>query len=584
MYRYLRDEVDKFESELNMPLINKEADKSLVEYIVDSFKSMCVLKQLKFKGYDYNEDESTIDINDYIMTRKGKKKKGKKNEPIKQIADSRCGVLTVYFDIEIKDPVKDGNKDRYIRKSVSKSMLIPIIDDDGFMYIEGQRYFMIYQMTEKSTYVQKNNVVLKSLMPVTVERSTRVVTATNGAVFNLPLYSVKSFKAPNNIMLYFATRGFTYALAFLGVDKVVRFVEEPSEEDNWLSFKISSTLYVEANATIFTENRYVQSIIAMIVALADKGKYRMENLEDKNFWIMRLSSNTSNYATPEAALEKGMRDLVSFNRMVDESLKKELKIDRINKDSIYDILRWIMLNYNELRKKDNMDINNKRLRCNEYIASLMTLEISKKLRRTITLGARATMENYLEMFKFNGNILLTRLHDSGILRFDSNINDMTFWSKLKYTIKGPHAVGNKNKNNVSAKLRGNHPSQLGYIDLITCGNSDPGTSGLLSPFNKMEGFYFDDSKDVDSGMFDLKREIEQAIEKCDDEVYIDIICEDKDEYYNCLDKLRSICENTNISGEPIHQIEITDYTTGETTEESDEIDDIEDSDADEQIE
>ena len=574
MYRYLRDEVDKFESELNMPLITKEADKSLVEYVVDSFKSMTVLKQLQFKGWEYNDDESTIDINKYVMTRKGKKKKGKKNEPIKQISDSRCGVLTVHFDIEITDPVKEDGKDRYIRKSVSKSILIPIIDEDGFMYLEGRRYFMIYQMTEKSTYVQKNNVVLKSLMPVTVERQSDHFTDTKGNEYLLPIYYVKSFKMSHNIMSYFACRGFTFALSFLGVDNIIRLVTEPSNDEKYTCFKINGSLYIEVVSSIFIQNKYVQGIVAMIISLSDKGKFKYDDLEDNNFWIMRISSN--------GTLEKGMRDLVSFNRMVDESLRKELKLNSINKDSIYDVLRWIMMNYNDLRRKDNMDINNKRLRCNEYIASLMTLEISKRLHRIITLGARATMENYLEMFKFNGDILLTRMHSSGILRFDANINDMNFWSKLKYTIKGPHSVGNKNKNNVSAKLRDNHPSQLGYIDLITCGNSDPGTSGLLSPFNDMKGFYFDDSKDCDDGMWDLREEINSVLERSDDTVFIDIICDNKDEYYACLDKLRRISNNTTIVGQPKEDIVIIDDNLPDT-DETDDTDEDEDVSEDENV-
>ena len=67
-------------------------------------------------------------------------------------------------------------------------------------------------------------------------------------------------------------------------------------------------------------------------------------------------------------------------------------------------------------------------------------------------------------------ILLQRMHSSGILRFDDTINDMDFFTRLKYTTKGPHSLGGKNSNNISIRYRGIHPSYLGNIDLLVCGN------------------------------------------------------------------------------------------------------------------
>ena len=157
---------------------------------------------------------------------------------------------------------------------------------------------------------------------------------------------------------------------------------------------------------------------------------------------------------------------------MDETTKKILKLDDINKKDIYHILRWMMQNYNELRKKDNLSLENKRLRCNEYIAALLTQEFSNRLNRLITLGSKAVLQNYMDLFKFSGEILIQKMHSSGILRFDDTINDMDFFSKFKYTTKGPNSLGGKNSNNVSIRYRGIHPSFLGNIDLLVCGNSD----------------------------------------------------------------------------------------------------------------
>ena len=123
-----------------------------------------------------------------------------------------------------------------------------------------------------------------------------------------------------------------------------------------------------------------------------------------------------------------------------ETTKKVLKLPEYHCEDIYALLRWIMENFNDLRLKDNCDLNNKRLRCNEYISSLLTKEFSRRLNRIISMGDKVTIDNLKELFKFPGDILIQKMHSSGILRFDDSVNDMTFWSKFKYTSKGPHSL------------------------------------------------------------------------------------------------------------------------------------------------
>ena len=76
------------------------------------------------------------------------------------------------------------------------------------------------------------------------------------------------------------------------------------------------------------------------------------------------------------------------------------------------------------------------------------------------------------MLKISDDILLQKMHTSGLLRFDETINDMNFFNKFKWTSKGPHSLGNKNSNNIGIRYRDVHPSFIGRIDLLTCGNSD----------------------------------------------------------------------------------------------------------------
>lgn len=77
---------------------------------------------------------------------------------------------------------------------------------------------------------------------------------------------------------------------------------------------------------------------------------------------------------------------------------------------------------------------------------------------------------------------------------------------------------------------------LGAIDLLVCGNSDPGTSCILSPFGKIEGLYFNNSKEPDDVMYNLKQDISRIMKEEGVE-YIEIQCETKEDYYKIIDSL-----------------------------------------------
>ena len=76
--------------------------------------------------------------------------------------------------------------------------------------------------------------------------------------------------------------------------------------------------------------------------------------------------------------------------------KNVLMLPDYHKDDIYALLRWAMEHFQELRLKDNLDLANKRLRCNEYIVSLLTKEFSRRLNRIITMGDKVTIMNIKE--------------------------------------------------------------------------------------------------------------------------------------------------------------------------------------------
>lgn len=574
MLKYIGEYVSDFEKELNRPLMTKEADLPLVEYIKDVWRSLEIVKNIKILSFEWNDNEATIDINNHIFKREKKKRK-KDRYNYKFINDDRCGCLTVCVEITVKEnDSRNPDEPKIHKKIIKKQMLIPIQDEDGFFYIRGKRYYMIYQLVDKSTYTSNNAVTLKSLMPICVKRngiktdeivrSENTGKDVNGMQYNIPVYNVFVFRKEIPIMLFYLANGWDWAMCYLEVDNVIHLVknlDDANFEKN-LYFQISSHCFIEANKEMFLKYPYIQSVVGGLLTISNS-RTTMEDFHDRTVWIKALSNNNT--------VEKGEDILVFFNRLMDVTTRKILKLNDYEKNDIYAILRWMMQNFGTLRMKDNMSLENKRLRCNEYIASLLTLDFSSRLNSVITLGNKATMDNFTNMFRFTGEILIQKMHSSGILRFNDNMNDMDFFSKFKYTIKGPHSMGGKNSNNISIRYRGSHPSFLGNIDLLVCGNSDPGTSGVLSPFGKIKGFYFNDENETDAFRFDYAKDLERVLTEENFE-YIKINCATKEEYYALLNKLADFNENAiKINGTSREKYEVfiekEDMTSGSDSDE-----------------
>ena len=569
MLRYLSQYKDEFAEELNRPLMLKEADAPLVEYIKDAYRSLEIAPPIKIMGFEYSESESGVDVNRFIFKREKRKKKKDKFD-YKFIDDSRCGSLTTRIRITL--PVKNPktNEIQIHQKDIKKSILIPLIDENGQMYINGKKFYLIYQLVEKSSYTSASSITVKSLMPITLKRDSVIdkglsvhteatldaitssegeamkrtpitVEATDATMYTLPVYTIFMFKKEIPAVLFYMANGIDWTLSFLGVSEIISFESElrPNTGEVW--FEMSNFCYIRVkDKELFEKYTYLQSIVGGFLSMKNK-RITMDILYDTTTWIRKLG-NSNNY-------EKGKDMLTFFNRLLDRTSIKVLDITPYHKRDVYSLIRWMMANYNYLRLKDNMNLYNKRLRCNEYVAALLTMEFSKRLNRVLSMGQKATMENYREIFKFSGDILLQKLHISGVMRFDDNINDMTFFSKFKVTSKGPHSQGNRDSNRISLKSRGIHPSFITNYDILVCGNSDPGTSMLLSPWSEIKGFNFDPKPETDHFFYEFKKDMEEKNwEKNEPDKfdYVRIESDSKERYFDVLNKLAEISADTTV--------------------------------------
>lgn len=438
MIKMLSDYSRTFDEKLNLPLINRELDKDLYLYVYETIKSLEVFECVKILGYTYNDKENDIRMQEYQRTRMlGGKKVQEDPVHIMHIPENRVGELSIHYELSI-DVKQDDGTTKLMTKRYTKNILIPLKDGDGYYTLKGKRYILMYQLVDSTTYSTSNSVVLKSIMPIPLKRKAKQIYDVDRNPFTVPIYSTTIFKNEINMMLlFFAKMGFLESLMYLSVDRVITVTETLGEDlDSYIYFKVNQSLFIRANRFAFDESAEVRSIVGMMMDCMNN-RTLITEVVDNNFWLEKLG-NQQNIQQPAFKRAKARNLLLSADRMMDMTTRRVLNIAPDHKDSMYSALRWMFMNYNELKSKQIMDITNKRLRDNEYIASLMTSELSRSLYRIMSKVRKPqsrSLNTLEELFSFRGDILINNLYNSGLFKYDDVVNDMDFWNKLKYTIK-----------------------------------------------------------------------------------------------------------------------------------------------------
>lgn len=478
------------EKRINQPLMNREFEKPIEEYVVDCFSSIHdVIENIEFVESKFIIDVDKVDMSSYERTRS--KKQSDKKQNYVYVEQSRVGELIMKFH------VTDEFEGQPIDLDFTVKEMIPIPDEHGKLLLKGVSYTPQYQLTETSTYVTSSNLVMKSLMPIRVKRNSLDIRSDVGdyhTVHSFHCYMMDEFV--NIFLYYFAKMGVYDTIEYFNVGQFVTVVpaetiEKQGKLPHALYFECGKTLMVEVNKTAFFVSEYVRDIVGTIIE-AMSGKLTFEEILDKDTWITRIGA-TKKTAKKEAHYELGKRYQTLFTRMQDKSSRETLRTTNHNKETIYNIIRWICQNYETLRSKDNLDIQFKRLRCNQYIGFSVNLIISdhiKKFVNTTAITKDALITKYKNFFSFKGNEVISKIHTSGLMKYDDLVNDMNFFQKFKVTMKGPNSLGNKNSRNIAARQRALHPSHIGILGLDTCSASDPGITNYINPLCETDGLFF----------------------------------------------------------------------------------------------
>lgn len=467
MYSFIKnyEQPNKFNEEI-ITTLRKQDD--MVEYLVDVCKALETIPHIKFNGYEVIRDENKFKQKNWIP-----------------INDSRLSLVNFKFTIDFKDETE----------KVSMPIFIPKLIDGYYFILNGNRYYAIYQNVDASTYNTKDSAILKSLlMPIIVKAEKKKFTDLSGNEYDGNIFLINLFKHKANILHYFfSVKGYDETLKYYGYKEFISLVKrDKNESDKAIYFGINKNVALKIAKKKFKNDKAFRAFVFCILDIFNK-KTVIERRNDVAYWKTKLGAvftkNTNNQ------IDKAETVLLSFKRILDDRTKKNLRIADKNKEDIFAIIRWMTKNFTALMKKDNLSLINKRLRLSEYqITSFNRKKMSSNTYRILN-SKTMTMNKLKSIFNISPMTIISDLQTSELMRYNNAVNDMDiFTCALKFSNRGPSAIGEGNKKTVSNLYRGVHLSHLGRLSLNSASAGDPGMSGHLSPFIETDRFYYDTSQ------------------------------------------------------------------------------------------
>ena len=493
MYDFIKtyENPNKFNEEIITGLRQKD---EMLEYLLDICNALAnTVPYVTFDGYDIEEDESKFSKKQHI-----------------NIKYSRLSLITFYFTITINDEVE----------KIKMPIFIPKLINNYYFYLNGNTYYAIYQHVDDSTYNTRDSVILKSLlMPIILKSSIKDITDIDGNVYSVKIYQLNLFKKKANILHYYLSdRQWTKTLEYFGFKDDVEFkILQDKEtlstpEENELYFQITKLVYLKVNKEKFEESKLFKSFVGCIIDLMNK-KTQFDKLDDEEYWKSKLGSIFTKNANNQ--ISKADSVLLSFRRILDNRTKKNLRINESDKEDIFSLIKWMMNNFEDLLRKDNLSLLNKRLRLSEYQVNSFNRKVSNNTYRILN-SKTLTMTKLKSCFSIPSTIIIQDLQTSELLRYNNAVNDMSlFNTALRYSNRGPSSISDGGRKTVPISYRGIHISHLGRLSLNNLSNGDPGMSGSMSPFVNTDGMYYkfleednDDFEILEEDLEDIEEDTE----------------------------------------------------------------------------
>ena len=487
----IRNYQEKNTEKFNERILNCKKNEDIILLLNEIFQSFETIENIEYLGLD--EIPMNIPMNEEDL---------KENNTV-DIEGSRLRKIVAHFKIK-------GNTKNKEYKEIDKDikLYIPELIDDRFFIISGSKFFPVFQIVDAECYKTRSSVVIKTMYkPLIFEYTNDVLENSeydeDKISFNTKYITMNLFSKKISPFLYL----FSY---FGSIDKVLEYFKlndyisiednELDDFDNSYYFELNSSLYLKVNKEFLNQyNIKDNSIIILtfqkfIKTLKNGKKVTKEDLYNKEFWLKKLGGEFS--TNSKMYIPKAETILLSLEKVCDPTTKRVMRLDKKDKEDIYSLIRWILINYNELLKLDNTDLRNKRIRINEY-ELYPFIESNLTRINSIINGRNKTIEKILTVFtNINIGKIVSDISNNKLIRYSNAPNTIDlFSSQLKGSNTGFQNQSNQSGMNIRTK--GIHPSFLGNIDIVSTSTNDPGSSFTLTPFCDIkETLHFTDDMSV----------------------------------------------------------------------------------------
>lgn len=524
---------DSDENPMTNVTIDLGTDRPLYQYVIKALKSMEIIQLMRLNpikdapketypflivgNFKWNPHPDPSEL----QTRR--RETGTKIQT-KSIADIRVGLL----DFDIVWGARDKNK--FLEKHVDhNTLMIPIADDQGRYLLDNELYTE-YQLVDKFLYPSgANSVTLKSLLPIVVRRSEHDLISMDGYVITCTkVMDVMIFKTYESIITCFMH--ITSPLSFLGVFPLVQYTDtimDDKQDYEYFQPIKDRDIYLKAYRKGLEKFEYVRSVVYMLVqVIKEYEPADLDELRDPSWWVYQLSYYPNNEIE-----HRGACNVMHVARMLDSISAWELPIPECDKRNMVSLLRYVL-------QTEFVDVNiysfeNKRIRLNEVISTIVTAKVSDNLKRLFRFGILAKAKDSEASMKFSPNLIISKIHSLGTVHTTDFTNDMDYYQSLKVTRKGPNALGRTDQHKVGFGHKQLNPSQIGVIDLFES-VKDVGQTCMLSPYADLTILKEYDRNKYPNIKYDLFKFIQDEFR---DYSAIYFNCETIEEYNDILDKL-----------------------------------------------
>ena len=429
MLDFLYQYSQKNRKKINDDLFRRKYDRPLYQYLVDCCKNLEVLPPVTLESWRLITDQTKIKLTlNKKLNKDPKIKNNRALEELVPINDSITDMLELTFRVSTKG----------VTKHITRRMLVLKPLPGNQYVIGGKKVIPLNQVVDNSTFVKNDVLKFKTtLFAVDLDIHKIELCFTDGKKVKAPVFRIDLFSKQCNPLLYFLAKyGIDGTIELFNLEKVMSLVPKPINEKKYLYLQVNKKLFVEILKDAIPQHDFIIRFVATFYqAIKNCSSHKMRDLMSTDFWLAELGAVFAKQ-TPE----KGKKVLISFSKIMDPSTSRRLVLNKMHRKNSHMLIRWLMVNYSELIKKDNHNLRFKRIRANECIAYYFDAYVTRNVNSLLNSDS-APIERYEKLLNSINEYTLfkairsNKANPYSLFRYEA-YNDFDAINISRYTLKG----------------------------------------------------------------------------------------------------------------------------------------------------